>query len=276
MSGIETGPVKRFYGGYHDRIADKRYNSPYWLRKYLHRTIYDRTLRYVSARQTVLDAGCGEGVLSLLMAAKGAQVTGVDLSSENIEAARGRAGELNSNVDFVVGDAEALPFADNSFDLVVSSHVIEHLPDPLQGLREIHRVTRQLATIAMPTCLNLSAWTSLGGGGYYFLRKRSLLALPIGIIKTALALVRNAEGPNEGYAGHDELPHIFRFPWIIKGMLKQASLRIESYEADSLLVPYFAEYLPVLRPAQRLLDRSFQMPVARYLGMGCHVLCRKV
>lgn len=267
--------IKEFYASYHDRIADKRFNSPYWLRRYAHRTIYERNLNYVQPGQRVLDAGCGEGVLSILMAQKGASVIGIDISAPNVEAAQKRAGGLGVAVSFIVGDAEELPFADNSFDLVVSSHVIEHLPDPIKGLRELHRATRGLAVIAMPTCLNPAAWVLLGGDNYWTLSKRSLFAIPLGFLRTVAALLQGSEGPQEGYAGHNELPHVFRFPWVVIRKIQSVGFRIEHYGADSLLIPYIAQYFPLARWLQQVLDRYADKAIVKYFGIGSHVLCRK-
>ena len=66
-------------------------------------------------------------------------MTGVDLSEPNLSAGRPRAGR---DVNFQVADVEALPFADDSFDIVVSSHVLEHLPNFERGLAEIRDLSR--------------------------------------------------------------------------------------------------------------------------------------
>ena len=137
--------VKAFYRDYRDPIFNKRYNSTFWLRRYAHRTIYQRTLDCILPGQKVLDVGCGEGTLSILMAQKGARVTGLDISDPNIANANKRGKELAVPVKFLISDADQLPFSDNAFDTVVSSHVLEHLPDPEKGLRELHRVTSKYA-----------------------------------------------------------------------------------------------------------------------------------
>ncbi|MBI5849148.1 MAG: class I SAM-dependent methyltransferase [Nitrospirae bacterium] len=175
--------IKDFYVGYSDRILQKRYNSPFLLRRYVHRQIYAGTLQYIEPGQTVLDAGCGEGILSNLMAQRGATVTGVDISSPNTEAAKAisRRMLIENYPTFCVADAESLPFPDKSFDVVVSSHVLEHLPDFQRGLREIKRVMRRKAIISLPTCLNPCAWSLLGGDLYWKLTRRSIYGLPVGL-----------------------------------------------------------------------------------------------
>ena len=270
-----TQEITQFYKGYHDRILNKRYNSPYWVRRYAHRQIYESIVRYIPPGRTVLDAGCGEGVLSLLMAKKGAVVTGIDLSEPNIEAARRWAREWGVSVRFEVGDAGSLPFDDNSFDIVVSSHVLEHLPDLFQGLRELYRVTRDRAIIAMPTCLNPAVWALLGGDDYWVLSKRSPFAIPLGLLKTLNALLQGREGPDKGYAGHKELPHVWRFPWIMRRQIESVGFRISSFEAGPLLIPYLPQYLPFLRRFQMFVDRYRSYPLLQYFGYGSHVVCSK-
>ncbi len=74
----------------------------------------------------VLDAACGEGYGSNLLASAAVQVTGVDISPEAVAHARARyAGK--SNLSFCVGDASVLDFPDRSFDVVVSFETLEHL-----------------------------------------------------------------------------------------------------------------------------------------------------
>jgi ubiquinone/menaquinone biosynthesis C-methylase UbiE len=90
----------------------------------------------------VLEIGCGRGDFSIWLAGKyeGSEVTGVDFSEAAIETARERARASNSPARFEVGDAEALNFADGSFDYVISCECMEHVQRPEQMAREIHRV----------------------------------------------------------------------------------------------------------------------------------------
>lgn len=88
----------------------------------------------------ILDAGCGEGYLARQLAARGATVTGIDSSRNQIEAARDASDGLAATFD--VGSVEALPYADSAFDLVVCNHVINDLKDPSVAIQEFGRVTR--------------------------------------------------------------------------------------------------------------------------------------
>ena len=88
----------------------------------------------------VLDVGCGDGVLSYLFAKEDAKVSGIDYSDIAIEFAKEKTKGLNIN--FQQGSAYELPFEDNSFDIVISSDVIEHLEDVEKYLSEINRVVK--------------------------------------------------------------------------------------------------------------------------------------
>lgn len=104
---------------------------------------YEHFHRYVFAREfvsgkRVLDAACGEGYGSALLATAAAHVTGADISAEAIEHARARY--QAANLEFVQGDAARLPFDDHSFDVIVSFETLEHLQDQQGLLAEFRRV----------------------------------------------------------------------------------------------------------------------------------------
>jgi SAM-dependent methyltransferase len=94
--------------------------------------------RFVSGKR-VLDAGCGTGYGSKILARGGGEVVGVDIDSTALDAARDSGGE---SVTFEVADARALPFADGEFDVAVCFEVIEHVKDPESILDELRRVIR--------------------------------------------------------------------------------------------------------------------------------------
>jgi len=87
----------------------------------------------------ILDAGCGDGVLSYFLAKRGANVTGIDNSEEAIKFAREKCKD-SKNLDFLVASVYKLPFKDKNFDFIVSPEVIEHLEYPEKMLSEIKRV----------------------------------------------------------------------------------------------------------------------------------------
>jgi ubiquinone/menaquinone biosynthesis C-methylase UbiE len=98
--------------------------------------------------EQVLDVGCGTGTLAMEVARKVGRegsVAGVDPSAEQISRARSKAARHNVPVDFQIGVIEQLPFPDQTFDVVLSTLMMHHLPAPLkrQGLAEIARVLKQ-------------------------------------------------------------------------------------------------------------------------------------
>jgi SAM-dependent methyltransferase len=104
-----------------------------------------------------LDLACGTGAVAERAAASGATVTGLDLAPVLIDTARGRADKLGLEIEYVVGDAERLPFDDGSFDKVSSTCGIMFSPDHEASARELARVTRPGGRIA------LANWTPTGG-----------------------------------------------------------------------------------------------------------------
>jgi len=88
----------------------------------------------------VLDAACGEGYGSQLLAAKARKVTGIDISAAAVAHATSRYNL--SNLEFLVADCCATPFEDNSFDCIVSFETLEHLENQEQLLAEFRRLLR--------------------------------------------------------------------------------------------------------------------------------------
>ena len=102
------------------------------------------SLGRLEAGERVLDLGSGAGTDSLVAALQvgpTGSVTGVDMTPEMVAKARAGAAELGlANVAFVEAEAEQLPFADSSFDVVVSNGVIDLIPDKDAVFAELHRV----------------------------------------------------------------------------------------------------------------------------------------
>lgn len=104
-------------------------------------------LAQLKAGERVLDVGCGTGDLALAAAQKvgpAGTVYGIDAAPEMIEAARDKAIRAGGNVHFRLETVEALSFPDNSFDAILSSLMMHHLPPDLKrrALAEIRRVLR--------------------------------------------------------------------------------------------------------------------------------------
>ena len=90
----------------------------------------------------VLEVGCGLGTDAINFTRRGARYTGIDLTEASIELVRRRFELEGLTADLRVADAEALPFADDSFDLVYSHGVLHHTPDTQRAINEVHRVVK--------------------------------------------------------------------------------------------------------------------------------------
>ena len=99
----------------------------------------------------LLDVACGTGVVALTAARLGAKVTGLDLTPELIAHARENAALMEVEAQFQEGDAEALPFGDASFDVVLSQFGHMFAPRPEVVVREMLRVLKPGGRIAFST-----------------------------------------------------------------------------------------------------------------------------
>lgn len=116
------------------------------LRQFMH-ALYEMLAS--TGPRTVLDAGCGEGFVTHFLAQQNAgwELTGLDLSEEAVGYAQHHFG---GDARFLAGDLYALPFADDHFDTVVCSEVLEHLDRPGAAARELRRVARSAVVVTVP------------------------------------------------------------------------------------------------------------------------------
>lgn len=126
----------------------------------IHRQAVDRLEPLAGMR--FLDLACGTGAVAELAASSGAEVTGVDLAPGLIEIARRRADEQGLDIDYRVGDAEALDLPDGGFDRVTSTCGVMFAPDHAAVARELARVTAPGGRIA------LASWTPDSGVADFF------------------------------------------------------------------------------------------------------------
>ena len=103
----------------------------------------------IAPGETVLDVACGTGNLSIPAARRRAKVKGIDIAPNLIDAARKASVESSLEISFDVGAAEALPYADNTFDTVISMFGVMFSARPEQALSELLRVTRPGGRIAL-------------------------------------------------------------------------------------------------------------------------------
>jgi SAM-dependent methyltransferase len=110
------------------------------LQEPLQRPLYESVLDELSlsARETLLDGGCGTGVLAWLATQRGISVTGLDMSEMFLEAARRRC----PSTTFVNGDLQRLPFGAETFDAVAGCNSFQFTRDPVIAVREAARVLR--------------------------------------------------------------------------------------------------------------------------------------
>lgn len=106
------------------------------------------------AADEILDVGCGNGFLWTAgspTVRQGTRVTLVDASPGMIDATRSKIGAIGGSSELLVARVEALPFGDDSFDLVMANHMLYHSDDVHQAIAEIARVVRPGGTVAAST-----------------------------------------------------------------------------------------------------------------------------
>ncbi|HET9947371.1 MAG TPA: class I SAM-dependent methyltransferase [Longimicrobiales bacterium] len=107
---------------------------------------------------TVLDLGCGTGAHAIRLARRGCRMVAVDLSLAGVRAARERFRREGLKGQFVVADAEHLPFKDGSFEVVWSSLLLHHFPKLETLPEELSRVTRRRLVALEPNAHNFLSW----------------------------------------------------------------------------------------------------------------------
>ena len=153
-------------------------------------------LTATSGARRVLDAGCGSGRLTVALAQTGAEVTGIDSNASQLEQARHRADEAGVELTLLETDFDALPFADASFDAVVSRLAVMASDDPVATLRELARVLEpggRLVTVL---------WASPDENPW-FGKPREAVAAVLGSERAAFARAFGKLGdPDEAAAAH--------------------------------------------------------------------------
>ena len=136
---------ERYTHGHHESV----------LRSHTWRTVANSAaylIPEIETGHTVLDVGCGPGTITIDLAGRVSpgSVVGIDASPDVIAQASATAIDRGiANVRFDTGDAYALDFADDSFDIVHSHQTLQHLADPSAALREMYRVTKPGGVVAV-------------------------------------------------------------------------------------------------------------------------------
>lgn len=150
IAGMPQEAVRAAYNQLHSRHAFRAISGYYdWL----------LSLAYPKSGERLLDVGCGSGPMLRSGRAKGLAVAGVDISDVAIAQARAALPEA----DLHIAPGEKLPFGDGSFDIVTCVGSLEHLLDPLAGLKEMRRVAKPKARVVLivPNRRYVFAWFTL-------------------------------------------------------------------------------------------------------------------
>ena len=181
----------------------------------------------------LLDVACGSGNVAIPAAARGARVTGLDLTPELFDAARARAGEAGVEVEWVEGDAEALPFDDASFDRVTSTFGVQFAPRHEVAAGELVRVCRPGGKIVIYN------WTVEGLVGQFF------------------DLIRGYMPPPPDFASS---PALWGSEEHVRGLFPGIALAFErrtveiAWESPESFVRHFEEYFGPTIMAKRALE----------------------
>jgi ubiquinone/menaquinone biosynthesis C-methylase UbiE len=132
------------------------------LRGRLERALWSTRQLHLSEGKRALDVGCGAGVMSTELASQGLRVAAVDTVPRMLQLTQERATRLGleRNISAALCDARRLPFASQTFDLLVALGVISWLDSPLSALSEMARVCRP-GGYAVVTCGNRLRFESL-------------------------------------------------------------------------------------------------------------------
>ena len=112
----------------------------------------DNLLDHIKDHSTVCDCGIGTAAFSLALAKtlhSKVNIIGIDISQEMLNQAQQFLNQANVPQQLYQADVNGLPFDDNTFDLSMSAHMLEHLPNPIQGLQEMVRVLRPGAPLIL-------------------------------------------------------------------------------------------------------------------------------
>ncbi len=155
---------------YFDREADQ-YDQWYQTKMgvFVDRVETNLALKMFPVRtgMTILDAGCGTGNFSIKLAEAKVKVTGVDISAEMLRIASDKSRQAGHDIDFLEIDLHHLPFADESFDGVISMAAIEFIKELEPVMEELYRVLKPDGHLLIGTINRESAWGELYQSEYF-------------------------------------------------------------------------------------------------------------
>lgn len=189
--------------------------------------------------KTILDIGCGHGTLAIQMALRGAQVYGLEPCEPWRVVAQMRASalSLSDRVSFIDGSAESLPFDNNTFDLVISLQVLEHVNSAKKVIQEISRI---LSTegFAYISCENYLAFKEQ----HYQVFWLPLLPKALGAIY--LKLLGRDPSFLKNHVRYVTTPQLL---W----MFQKSGMWIKGYPTSYLRLPFFVRYSLILLKERR-------------------------
>lgn len=224
--------------GYHESGSefDAQIGHPEELSHFVFERVKKRMLDWVqpAAGHAILDVGCGAGYFLCLIYEKYRRhgftpmTAGVDISTYQLSyMARRMQKEKILDAIAVYGNGEYLPFADESFDIITCSEVLEHIRNPIRALSEMHRVLKPagLLLLSTPSMLAEKGWT--------------LLASPVAALFKAIR--RHKPLPANQDRGYD-------IPWYskeFKQAIRAAHFEIRDFEHNAILPNlWYFHYLP--------------------------------
>ena len=152
MADVVAFDKYRSSGAYHWLECDRRYRN--WKR---YNPAVDARYKLtveaicnIARHARVLDVGCGDGLLMARLAPFMNKIVGVETDETAVALARDKL-KTFTNCEVIHASSYDLPAADNSFDVVVSADVIEHLKEPAEHLRQICRVVRRDGALVLTT-----------------------------------------------------------------------------------------------------------------------------
>lgn len=196
----------------------------------------------------ILDVGCGTGA-NLEMLSHFGEAEGVDVSAEALAFCRARGLQRVKQ-----GEAEALPYADNSFDLVTGLDVVEHLDDDLAGLKEMRRVLRRggHALLFVPAFMFL--WGVQDDVSNH--RRRYTMRQLKGVVRQAGFEVERATYVNLSF-----------FAPILLGRLLMRATRLRPESENNITIGFLNGFLGKILGAESLALRYLNFP------FGVSIIC---
>jgi ubiquinone/menaquinone biosynthesis C-methylase UbiE len=190
-------------------------------------------IEFVEVKETdhVLELGSGLGILAEKISQKlvSGRMTGIEISSEQIA----KCPPENEKLVFIRGDAQDLPFKDNTFDVVYCRYILEHVPDPLRMLQEARRVLKP--------------------GGKLFIQENSILILKLYPECVVFDQVWNAFARYQSHIGGDAMIGLKLYDLLKRAGFKEPALSMAPeihYRESGTHIPWIDNLIGNIRSAK--------------------------